>query len=71
MRKVYGKNKWDKQNAVQTIMSMQMYPEFWFTQKAISVPKAVRERLKLGEYASYPELFNAQTGEFKWMKSIQ
>lgn len=67
MRKIYGKNKWDKQNAVQTIMSMQMYPEFWFTQKVIAVPKAVREQLKLGEYASYPELFNAQTGEFKWM----
>lgn len=66
LRKIYGKNKYGKYNAVQAIMSMHMFQPYWEKQKIISVPKAVRERLKLGEYASRTELVDPQ-GNFKWL----
>lgn len=56
LRKIYGKNKYKEYNAIQTIMSMHMFPQYWGKQKIIAVPKAVRERLKLKDYASPVEL---------------
>ncbi len=66
LRKIYGKNKFEKHNAVQTVISMHMYPPFWVDQKIISVPQAVREQLKLGKFASFKELMD-ENGQFKWM----
>ena len=67
LRKLYGKQTFNSNDAVQTVMSMHMYPEYWITQKVIAVPKAVRERLKLKEYASFQDLNDAETNEFKWL----
>lgn len=64
--KVYGKKKYEDYNAVQAIMSMHMYPDYWITQKVIAVPQAVREGLKLGEYASYEDLVDDQ-GQIKFL----
>jgi cytochrome c-type biogenesis protein CcsB len=64
MLKVYGKKKFEDKNAVQTILSMHMYPDYWLTKRIIAVPKAVREQLHLGEYASFKELID-NTGELK------
>lgn len=64
--KVYGKSKYEGHNAVQTIMSMHMYPDYWIEQKVIAVPLAVREGLKLGEYASYIDLIDDQ-GQIKFL----
>ncbi|MES2587415.1 MAG: cytochrome c biogenesis protein CcsA [Bacteroidota bacterium] len=66
LRKIYGKNKFEKYNAVQTIVSMHMYPDYWVRQDVISVPKATRERLKLKEYASLMSLVD-ETGNFKFL----
>ncbi len=65
--KISGKNSYNGNNAVQTVMSMHMYPEYWMTQKVINVPKAVQERLKLGATASFVDLTNMQTGEVKFL----
>lgn len=64
--KVYGKNKYEGKNAVQTVTSMHMYPDYWIGQKIISVPAAVREGLKLGKYTSYEELTDEQ-GQIKFL----
>lgn len=53
-------------NAVQAVMSMHMFPAYWETQDIIAVPKAVRERLKLKDYASFKEL-TGENNEFKWL----
>lgn len=66
LRKIARSNKFGKWNAVQTIMSMHMYPDHWIDEKIIQVPSNLRDRLKLGEFASYKELATPQ-GEFKWM----
>ncbi len=66
LRKIYGKNKYKEYNAVQTIVSAHMYPDYWVKQQLISIPKACRERLKLKEYASLVDLID-QTGNFKWL----
>lgn len=65
--KISSKNTYKGKNAVQVIMSMHMYPEYWVEQKIINVPKAVREELDLGEYASYMELMDPKTGEIKFI----
>lgn len=64
--KVYGKKKYDGMNAVQTVMSMHMYPDYWISQPVIAVPKAVREGLKLGEYVSYKNMID-DNGQIKFI----
>lgn len=66
LRKVYGKNTYQDKNAIQAVMSMHMYPEYWMEQPVIAVPGAVREGLNLGEYASYVDLINEQ-GQLKFI----
>ncbi|MGV3630275.1 MAG: cytochrome c biogenesis protein CcsA [Bacteroidota bacterium] len=66
LRKIYGKNKYREYNAVQTIVSMHMFPMYWGKQEIIAVPKAVRERLRLGEYVS-PIKLMGDDGNFKWI----
>lgn len=65
--KISGKNNYEGNNAVQTVMSMHMYPDYWVAQKVINVPKAVQERLKLGATASYMDLTDQNTGEIKFL----
>ena len=67
LRKIYRNNKFEEWNAVQTIMSMHMYPEHWMDVKIIQVPSNLRDRFHVGEFASYKELATEQ-GEFKWLK---
>ncbi len=68
LRKIYGSQTYEDKNAVQTVMSMLMYPDYWDEVKIISVPMAVREQLKLGKYASFQDLNDPGTTSFKWMK---
>ena len=67
LRKIYRNNKFEEWNAVQTIMSMHMYPEHWMDVKIIQVPSNLRDRFQVGEFSSFKELATEQ-GEFKWMK---
>lgn len=68
LRKLYRANTFEGKNAIQTIVSMHMYPEYWTDQKVIYVPNNLVERLKLkGNYCSYNELSDGRGG-FKWMQ---
>ncbi|ASS48286.1 MAG: hypothetical protein A3D31_19230 [Candidatus Fluviicola riflensis] len=70
LRKLYRSNKYEDYNAVQAVMSMHMYPQYWKEQKVIQVPTAVREKYNLESYASFDELSNIfpdGTFEFKWI----
>lgn len=71
LRKVHGSSKYEGHGAIQSIMSVHMYPPYWIEQKFIKVPKALRERLKLDKYASFQELVNRETGAFKWIKEYE
>ena len=66
LRKIYGKNKFNEKNAVQTVFSMHMYPPHWIKEKVISVPSVLREPLKLKKNVSYEELMDNQ-GNFQWI----
>jgi cytochrome c-type biogenesis protein CcsB len=66
LRKIYGKNKFEDKNAIQTIVSMHMYPDYWMSQKIINVPKAVREKLNLESYVSLIDLID-ESRNFKWL----
>lgn len=53
-------------NAVQTVLSMHMYPNAWLDKKIIYVSSVLREELGLdGKYASYLDLLNEQKDQFK------
>jgi cytochrome c-type biogenesis protein CcsB len=67
LRKIYRSNKYKDYNAVQVVMSMHMYPDFWGHEKIIYVSSKGELRKKLGieKYASYLDLIDFKTGEFK------
>ncbi|MBI2258825.1 MAG: cytochrome c biogenesis protein CcsA [Flavobacteriia bacterium] len=71
IRKIHGKNKWNNYSAVQTVMSMQMYPEYWIRQEVIQVPRALQENLKLPPFVSYIDLYDTIKQQFKWLSSYQ
>jgi len=74
LRKLYRSNKYEDLNAVQAVMSMHMYPDYWMEQKVIQVPAAVREKYKLKDYASFMELSAIQSDgipQFKWLKDYE
>jgi cytochrome c-type biogenesis protein CcsB len=66
LRKIHRGNRYESWNAVQTIMSMHMYPQHWMSEKVIQVPSNLREALKLKEFVSYSDLAD-NNGQFKWM----
>jgi len=67
LRKIYHKRKFEKLNAVQTIMSMHMYPNHWMNAKIIYLEAGMQQRLKLKKYVSFKELAD-KNGAFKWTK---
>lgn len=67
LRKMYRSNKYEGYNAVQVVMSMHMYPNYWITQPIIQVPAAVRGKYHLKDYASFKDLSDANY-QFKWIK---
>jgi hypothetical protein len=71
LRKINRSNHYKEYNAVQTIMSIQMYPQYWINQKIVQVPSNLRAPLKLGEYASVMQLVDQKTQEFKWLKEYK
>jgi cytochrome c-type biogenesis protein CcsB len=66
LRKLYRSNKYEGHNAVQTIMSVHMYPFYWKTQKIILVPAALFDKYKLKKYVSFKELTD-DAGNFKFI----
>ena len=70
LRKVHRDNKFEGYNAVQVVMSMHMYPDYWFGKRVVHVSSNLRERFKLGEYASFRELAS-ENGDFKWMAEYE
>lgn len=67
MNKMYRSNSYEDKNAVQIVMSMHMYPEYWLDKDVINVPSQVRDSLKLKATATYRELAD-ESGQFKWME---
>lgn len=65
MRKIHRGISFRNYNAVQVILSMHLYQPYWYKQAIVQVPSAVRQALKLGEYASMEQLSDA-SGRFKW-----
>lgn len=70
LRKLYRSNKYEGKNAVQVVISMHMYPDYWMQQKVIQVPAAVRDQYGLEAYASMMDLSNDQLA-FKWMEDYE
>lgn len=71
LRKIYRSNKYNEWNAVQTVLSMHMYPAHWMKQPIIQVPAQLRDQLKLkNEFATLEEVMD-NTGQFKWLKQYE
>lgn len=67
LRKIYRNNTYEGLNAVQTVMSMHMYQGHWVRQPVLYVSSKSNLREKLGmkgDYISYADLTNKETGEF-------
>ncbi|MFN5147549.1 MAG: cytochrome c biogenesis protein CcsA [Flavobacteriia bacterium] len=68
MRKIHRSDKYEDYNAVQTIMSMHMYPDYWYDKKIVYVSSNLRNKFGInGSYASVKDLLN-ERNEFKLAK---
>lgn len=68
LRKLYRANTYEGYNAVQTIMSMHMYHNYWMTQDVIYVSSKSNLRDKLGmtgSHISYLDLTDTIKGQFR------
>ena len=73
LRKTYRKNvlehKSKTYNAVQSIVSMLLYAEYWKKQNTIYIPSVLQKRLKLDKYESYRSISQIDEGGnpvFSW-----
>ena len=66
LRKVYRSNKYEGYNAVQTVLCIQMYPQYWMDKKIIQIPSALREPYHLESYVSLKDIMDDQ-GNFKFL----
>lgn len=76
LRKIHRSDKFEDNgviyNAVQTIFSMHMTGEAWINKKIIYVSSVLRDSFNLkGAYASYEDLMDFESGEFKLSKSYE
>jgi cytochrome c-type biogenesis protein CcsB len=68
LRKIHRADKYEDYNAVQTIMSMHMYPDYWYDKKIVYVSSNLRDKFGIsGNYASVKDLLNDKN-EFKLAK---
>lgn len=71
LRKVHRakslKHKNEEYNAVQTIVSMHMYPAYWMKQKTIYAATALQKRLGIEKHVAYNDVLDSM-GVFKWEK---
>lgn len=70
LKKLYRGNTYKDLNAIQVVLGMHMYRDYWLDQKMIQVPSAVRDQLHLGEFASTIELADKE-GNFKWLQQYK
>jgi cytochrome c-type biogenesis protein CcsB len=65
LRKIHRADKFKEYNAVQTVVSMHMYPDYWYDQKIVYVSSNLKESFGITEnYASIGDLLN-EKNEFK------
>lgn len=68
LRKIHRADKFEDYNAVQTIMSMHMYPDYWYDKKIIYISSNLKESFGVtSNYASIQDLLN-EHNEFKLAK---
>jgi cytochrome c-type biogenesis protein CcsB len=70
LRKIHRDDTYGEYNAVQAIISMHIYWDYWKNEKMIFISRkgGIREKLKLeGKYASYDQLLDEE-GEFIYWK---
>lgn len=66
LRKLYRSDYYEGNNAVQVVMSMHMYPQYWMDQKIVLIPKAVMEAYHLDKYVSVNQMMDTD-GNFRWI----
>lgn len=71
LRKISRRNTFDNYNAVQSVMSMHMYPAHWFEKEIIYVSKNIRPSVKIeGSYVSMKKLMDEE-GNFILLKEYE
>lgn len=68
LRKIHRADTYEDYNAIQTIVSMHMYPDYWYDKPIVYVSSNLRESIGItGNYASIKDLLNDKN-EFKLAK---
>jgi cytochrome c-type biogenesis protein CcsB len=70
LRDILDKSTYNGKNAVQTIISMHMYPDYWMNEKIIAVSANLRDTFGVEKLASFRELTDDQ-GNFKLLHAYE
>jgi len=67
LRKIHRGNTYNGYNAVQLLVSMHMYPNYWAKEKIIYISSkgGLRELLGVDEYATFHDIYDWKTKTFK------
>ena len=73
LRKIHRSDKYEGYNAVQAVVSMHMYPDYWIRQDVIYIDSkgGIRDRFEGRSRVSFIDLMDTTTGEFKFIDEYQ
>lgn len=73
LRKVHRSDKYEDYNAVQTVVSMHMYPDYWIRQDVIYIDSkgGIRDRFDGRSHVSFIDLMDTITGDFIFFDEYQ
>lgn len=73
LRKIHRGKKYNEYNAVQTVLSMHMYPDHWLDEPIVYISSkgGLREKLHTEKYVSLNDLTVRETGEFIFAEEYQ
>lgn len=73
LRKIHRSDKYEDYNAVQAIVSMHMYPDYWMRQDVIYIDSkgGIRDRFNGRSQVSFIDLMDTMTGNFIFLEEYQ
>jgi cytochrome c-type biogenesis protein CcsB len=73
LRKIHRSDKYEDYSAIQAVVSMHMYPDYWIRQDVIYIDSkgGIRDRFGGRKHVSFVDLMDTTTGEFLFLEEYQ
>ncbi|MFK7786462.1 MAG: cytochrome c biogenesis protein CcsA [Crocinitomicaceae bacterium] len=73
LRKIHRSDKYEDYDAIQAVVSMHMYPDYWVRQDVIYIDSkgGIRDRFDGRSHVSFIDLMDTTTGQFLFLKEYE